>query len=227
MPGTDPLSALVATVTLMQRIDFYFDPSCPFCWITSRWLLTVQGKRDLEITWRPFSLALKNDELTSTADEDRHAQLHRDGHRIHRVIAAASEQGASAIDLYSAFGRAFHVDGRDFDDALVREVLDGAGLPAELAKAAEDTSWDAHLSAETDAAVAAVGDDTGVPVIVFTDGEGQERGYFGPVLNTLPDETESLAIWDGLATLAPVTAFYELKRTRPDGGPDTASTKGH
>lgn len=218
----------VANVASMQRIDFYFDPSCPFCWITSRWLLVVEKQRDLEITWRPFSLAIKNDELTDGSSKaTRHAQLHRDGHRIHRVIAAATQQGASAIDLYSAFGRAFHVDGREYDDALMREVLEGAGLPTMLAEAADDTSFDAHLSDETDAAVEVVGDDTGVPVIVFTDEEGGQRGYFGPVLNTLPDDEESLAIWDGLAQMAPVTAFYELKRSRPDGGPDTASTQGH
>ena len=212
----------------MQRIDFYFDPSCPFCWITSRWLLQVEKQRDLEITWRPFSLAIKNDELANDgSDASPHGQLHRDGHRIHRVIAAAAKQDASAIDLYSAFGRAFHVDGRDYDDTLIREVLGGAGLPADLAEAADDTSWDAHLSDETDAALEAVGDDTGVPVIVFTDDEGGKRGYFGPVLNALPSDDEGLAIWDGLAALAPVTSFYELKRTRPDGGPDTASTKGH
>ena len=211
----------------MQRIDFYFDPSCPFCWITSRWLLQVEKQRDLEITWRPFSLAIKNDELDENGpNENPHSEGHRGSHRVHRIIAAAAEQGASTIDLYSAFGREVHTAGREFDDALVTEVLSNAGLPADLAKAAEDTSWDAHLESEMQSALDAVGDDTGVPVIVFTDDNGERRGYFGPVLNVMPNEEEGLAIWDGLSTLAPVTSFYELKRTRPGGGPDTASTEG-
>lgn len=210
---------------MTTRIDFFFDPSCPFCWITSRWLLQVEKQRDLDVTWRPFSLALKNDELGG-GDDAGHGQLHRAGHRIHRVIAAAAEQGASAIDLYSAFGRAFHVDGRDYDAALIGEVLAAAGLPAELAQAADDTSRDAALADELQAALDTVGDDVGVPLIVFPAEDGSRLGYFGPVLNELPGEQEGLDLWDGLEKLATVTSFYELKRSRPDGGPDTQSTKG-
>lgn len=208
----------------MQRIDFYFDPSCPFCWITSRWLVQVSAEREIEITWRPFSLALKNDELGQ--EDSGMAKSHNAGHRVHRVIAAAAEQGASRIDLYSAFGREFHVNGREYDDALIHEVLSAQGLDASLAEAAHSTAWDQYLSEETDAAVEAVGKDTGVPVIAFEDEQGAKRGYFGPVLNALPSKEEGLAIWDGLSKLATVTSFYELKRTRPDGRPDTDSTKG-
>lgn len=209
----------------MTRIEFFFDPSCPFCWITSRWLLQVEKQRDLEVTWRPFSLAMKNDELEG-GERAGHGAAHVAAHRVHRVIAAAAEQGASVIDLYSTFGRAYHVDKRRYDDALIAEVLAGAGLSADLAQAADDTARDQGLADELRAALDIVGEDVGVPLIVFPADDGSRLGYFGPVLNELPGEQEGLDLWDGLEKLATVTSFYELKRSRPDGGPDTQSTKG-
>lgn len=209
----------------MTAIEFSYDPSCPFCWITSRWLLRVEQQRDLDITWRPFSLAIKNDELDGDANaKTPHGEGHRAAHRVIRVIEAAAAQGASTIDLYSAFGRRVHVDGGTYDDATIADVLAQAGLPAELAQAADDTSFDAGIRSSMDDALGAVGQDAGVPIIVFVTDAGR-RGYFGPVLNEMPGEQESLDIWDGLEKLAPVQAFYELKRTRT-GAPDTASTKG-
>ncbi|MFC9357067.1 DsbA family protein [Rhodococcus sp. NPDC057014] len=211
----------------MQRLEFYFDPSCPFCWITSRWLLQVADERDLDITWRPFSLAEKNDEVANDrSDKTSHGDLHRPAHRVHRVIAAAAKHGAAVIDLYSAFGRPYHVDGREYDDALIAQVLVTEGLPTGLARAADETSWDAYLRDETSSAVAAVGEDTGVPIIVFKLENGEKKGLYGPVLNNMPNREDALALWDGLRTLAPVSAFYELKRTRPDGLPDTSGTEG-
>lgn len=210
----------------MTSVDFYYDPSCPFCWITSRWLLRVQGERDIDITWRPFSLAMKNHELADDSQaKTEHGEPHRRAHYVLRVLEAARRQGASVIDLYSAFGRRVHVDGGAYSDAMIAEVLAEAGLPAELAQAAHDESYDAHLESEMKSALAVLGDDVGVPIIVFTDGD-QPQGYFGPVLNEMPGEDESLALWDGLVQLAPVRSFYELKRTRPGGMPNTASTKG-
>ncbi|MFC9553999.1 DsbA family protein [Rhodococcus sp. NPDC056960] len=210
----------------MERLEFYFDPSCPFCWITSRWLLKVAEERDLDITWRPFSLAEKNDEIANDgSDKTSHGDLHRPAHRVHRVIAAAAKQGAAVIDLYSAFGHPYHIEGREYDDALIAQVLADERLPADLVRAADDTSWDAYLRDETNSAVAAVGDDTGVPIIVFKLENGEKKGYYGPVLNDMPNRDDGLAIWDGLRILTPVSAFYELKRTRPNGMPDTSGTK--
>lgn len=222
-----PTTTIPCYVGCMQRLEFYFDPSCPFCWITSRWLLQVAAERDLDITWRPFSLAEKNDEVANdSSDKTSHGDLHRTAHRIHRVIAAAAKHGAAVIDLYSAFGRPYHVDGRDYDDALIAQVLAAEGLPTDLAQAADETSWDAYLRDETNSAVAAVGEDTGVPIIVFKLKNGEKKGLYGPVLNNMPNREDGLALWDGLRTLATVSAFYELKRMRPNGLPDTSGTEG-
>lgn len=210
----------------MTRIDFYFDPSCPFCWITSRWLLEVEKHRDVQVAWRAFSLAIKNDELTEKDDENQHAAMHRQGHRVHRVIAAGAAEGAEAIDLYSAFGRRFHVDGQGYDDAMIREVIAEAGLDKSVGDAADDESYDGALRDELQSALDVAGDDIGVPTIVFHREDGGLNGYFGPVLNEMPSDEESLQLWDGLERLATATSFYEIKRTRPSGGPDTASTAG-
>jgi len=212
----------------MERIEFFYDPCCPFCWITSRFLLEVSAERDVDVTWRPFSLAMKNNELAGDDDAvNEHGEMHRSSHRVLRVITKAAEQhGASVIDLYSAFGRRFHLDHEKYDDAMIADVLAAAGLPAELAKAADDAALDEGLQASIDSAVEAVGDDTGVPTIVSVSDDGQRRGFYGPVLQELPSKDDALRLWDSLVGLVSVPAFYELKRTRPQGMPDTASTKG-
>lgn len=209
----------------MTKVEFYFDPSCPFCWITSRWLLQVSAERDIDISWQQFSLALKNNEVVERSDEPEHASLHRSSHRIHRVIRRASmETSASLIELYSEFGIRFHILEKPFDDDMIREVLAEKNLPAELLAAANDESIDEELRSELQTAIDAAGQDIGVPTIVFSGSDGKRIGYFGPVLNELPETLEeSLNIWDGLEKLATTSSFYELKRSRT-GGPNVFSS---
>jgi glutaredoxin len=208
----------------MTSIEFYYDPSCPFCWIASRWLLQVQAEREIDIAWRQFSLALKNSELETSDKEGDHAATHRASHRVQRVIRqATTEHGASGIELYSEFGIRFHIMEKGFGDDMIREVLEAKNLPAELLAAADDTSLDSALQAELDTAIDAAGQDIGVPTIVFTGKDGKRLGYFGPVLNELPSTLEeSLNLWDGLEKLASTSSFYEIKRARP-GGPNVFS----
>lgn len=207
-----------------MEIEFFFDPSCPFCWITSRWLIQVKDARQLNITWRPFSLAIKNDCLdASKPTRDEHAGYHRQSHRVLRVMQAAASDGADLGELYTAFGTQCHVYGEDYTDEIIAKVLADLKLPAELLSAADDKSYDKALQASLDSALEVVGDDVGVPTIVFND-DGKRTGYFGPVLQKLPSVTDSLKLWDGLQVLATNQDFYELKRTRPSGGPETAST---
>lgn len=211
-----------------MKVTFYFDPSCPFCWITSRWLLMVRGQRELEVNWRPFSLAIKNDELsgdkTKAKGKTEHGELYRSSHRVLRVMQAAEAKGAALIDLYTDFGIAHHIAGDDFDDALIAHVLEKHGLPADLARAADDTSYDKQLAASIQSATDVAGQDIGVPTIVFTAADGSKSGFFGPVLQALPDLDEALKLWDGLSQLATDQNFYELKRSRPSGNPDVFST---
>lgn len=213
-----------------MNVTFYFDPSCPFSWITSRWLLVVSGRRDVRVKWRPFCLALKNDEAEPRDGEDKNAPAHRDSLRALRVLLALEKDNDVAlIDGYNASGMVRHILGDSLDDRGIKFMLKeqlGLSEPvaASLARAADDTSYDAALRASIDEAISVVGRDIGVPTIVFERDDGTKLGYFGPVLNELPSPEESLAIWDGLYRLATVSSFYELKRNRPDGDPNVVST---
>lgn len=205
-----------------MKISLYFDPSCPFCWITSRWLERVRAQRDLVITYQPFSLALKNDELDGQS-ESPYAASHLAAHRVLRVMQAAAATGAAMDVLYTAFGRRKHIDGQDYDDQVIGQVLAELELPAALLQAADDRGHDEALQQSIERAVAIAGQDIGTPTIIFETAAGP-IGYYGPVLQRLPNEATGLKLWDGLSTLASNPDFYELKRGRPEGGPDTAST---
>lgn len=206
-----------------MNISFYFDPCCPFCWVTSRWLLMVSGDRNINISWCPFSLAIKNDELLGK-NNSHSSDAHRSAHRVLRVMMAAQKQGAKLIDLYTDFGIANHIAGQEFNDELIRDVLDKHKLSPDLLKAADDKSYDESLKDSIASATEIVGQDIGVPTIVFELKDGTKAGYFGPVLQDLPDKEESLKLWDALSELATSKSFYELKRNRPQGGPDVYST---
>lgn len=182
----------------------------------------VQPERELDITWRQFSLALKNGALKGK-DKTHSASAHVAAHRVHRAILAASKKGIPLIDLYTDFGIPYHIAGEKFDNELISNVLQKHSLGTELLTAADDESLDKELEESMNEAIQVAGEDIGVPTIVFVHG-AQRIGFFGPVLQTLPDKPEALKLWDGLSQLASDENFYELKRSRPTGGPDVFST---
>jgi hypothetical protein len=201
-------------------IHFYFDPVCPFAWMTSKWVRIVQGQRDYTVDWRFISLRLVN----AAVDYDSHFPPgyeagHTAGLRLLRVAARArAEQGRPAVgDLYAAMGaRIFDTagspDGAERGTrAFVEPILADAGLPAELADALGDTSYDAEIRRETDEALALTGRDVGTPIIQFQPPDGV--AFFGPVISRLPGEAEALALWEHVAGLASFPGFAELKRS--------------
>ncbi len=204
-----------------MKVEFYFDPSCPFCWVTSRWLLSVKNQRDLNITWRPFSLAMKNGELDSGSNSQIN---HLPAHRVIRVMLAANKDNVPLLDMYTKFGIRHFMIGDEYDDTVISDVLKEMKLDAKYAKFADDTKLDDELAESIKKATAIVGQDIGVPTIVFDFNVGQKTGFFGPVLQALPDEKESIELWDGLVQVAKTPGFYELKRGRQAGGPDVFST---
>ncbi len=205
-----------------MNIKFYFDPSCPFCWVTSRWLLMVSNKRELNIEWHLFSLAFKNDELSESKKDG--GGDHMPAHRVLRVMLAASKSGANLLDMYSAFGIKHFLAGDEYDNEVIASVLKQLGLNEGLISSADDKSLDKELIDSTESAVDKVGQDIGVPTIVFIKKDGTETGFFGPVIQTLPEMDEAVELWDGIVKLADNDNFYELKRGRPNGGPDVVST---
>jgi len=197
-----------------QKIEFYFDPSCPWCWVTSRWLNEVSENRPLDIDWRPFSLALKNGELSGT-DETGHQDTHTIGHGVLRMIEAINkETGRDRGELYTAFGKAYFLEKKLEDNVFMEVVLERLGLDKKYLESAKDASIDTVLQESLDSAIEVVGDDVGVPTIIFVNEDGERQGFFGPVLQGLPDVEEGLKLWDGLSSLASSSKFFELKRTR-------------
>lgn len=205
-----------------MNVDFYFDPSCPFCWVTSRWLLMVSNRREINIDWKLFSLAIKNGEMEK--DKDSIGFNHLPAHRIERVMLAANKEGANMLDMYTTFGVKHFLAGEEYSDETIISVLAQLKLTPELIKAADDSSLDNELRNSTNEAVNIVGSDIGVPTIVFSKEDGIKTGFFGPVIQSLPEMEEAIKLWDGLVKLVDSPNFYELKRGRSENGPDVVST---
>jgi predicted DsbA family dithiol-disulfide isomerase len=190
-----------------MQVNIWIDPICPFCWITSRWLVSIAADRDLEIAWRPISLLRKN----GLAPGDDYFPEAMATHRMLRVIVAAGPEHAG--DLYAAFGRHIHHEGaREIDLAA---VLTERGLDPALAEAADDETHDAAIAASMDEALALAGTDVGTPIIAI-DGPDGRVGLFGPVITRMGTHEECLRLWDGFVALATTPGFHEVKRTRTD-----------
>lgn len=214
----------------MPDVAFHFDPVCPFCWMTSRWVRTVQDLRGLDVDWRFVSLALLNDEDAEVYEDqsDHYRGSHLRGLELLRVCAAVREShGPEAVgELYRVMGEAVwerpDPAGPDFDDVLAdvsrgrdtRAILAAAGLPEELAVATKDPVYDAVIRAETDHALEAAGGDVGTPILHFAPPDGP--AFFGPVISELPYDDDAVALWEAVETLAHFPSFAELKRALRD-----------
>jgi hypothetical protein len=204
-------------------IHFYFDPVCPFAWITSKWVRTVQAQRGYTVDWRFISLRMIN----AAVDYDSHFPAgyeagHTAGLKLLRVAARTrADHGRAAVGpLYAAIGAGVFdaASGSGRADggyrgtrAFLEPILSETGLPAELADALEDASLDAELRRETDEALALTGKDVGTPIIQFRPPAGV--AFFGPVISRVPTEDEAVPLWDNVLGLASFPGFAELKRS--------------
>lgn len=207
-------------VGMAADLRFWFDPVCPFAWMTSRWVRRVAALRGYDVDWRFIALRMVNADVDyATQFPPEYEAGHTAGLRLLRVAAAVrAEHGPVAVGaFYEALGnRTWEVAGgaspKDLD--ATRELAVGAladiGLPESVADALVDEAYDDVIRAETDEALALTGKDVGTPIIQVGDGG---PGFFGPVISRLPDDEQALALWDHVAALAAFPGFAELKRS--------------
>ncbi len=203
--------------------DFWFDPICPWAWLTSRWMLEVEQVRPVTARWHVMSLAVLNE--GRDLDPDYRELMTRAWGPVRVIVAAQAEHGQEVtLPLYTAIGRRVHVDGRGEEVAefgsyehLVREALAEVGLPEELVKAADDPALDAALRQSHHAGMDLVGTEVGTPVIHVPGPDGRTVAFFGPVVTPTPKGEAAGRLWDGTLLVAGTPGFYEIKRSRELG----------
>lgn len=201
MTTSDPVAEQVT-------VDFWFDPSCPWAWMTSRWVDEVARYRQLDVSWHIMSLAVLNED--KDVSEEYRAFFPR-ALRYTRLVAAAKELHGDAIvkPLYDALGTRIHPGGSTDVDAVIAGALREVGLDADFARYADTDEFDGPMRASHADGIGRVGQEVGTPVL-SVDGVA----FFGPVISPAPKGDEALALWDGVVAAARYPGFFEIKRTR-------------
>ena len=191
-----------------QAVDFWFDPLCPWAWLSSRWILEVQTVRDVDVRFQLMSLSMLNEDRDIS---DEYRALLAPGPGIGRVVMAAQVGHGDDVvpGLYTELGRRIHHEKRNPAPALAAEALAAVALPADLLEAWDDETWDAKVRASHEAGMNLVGLDVGTPVIAVAG-----TAFFGPVVTPAPAGEAAGKLWDGVLLVASTPGFYELKRTR-------------
>lgn len=206
---TSTTSAPVSETT--QKVEFWFDPSCPWAWMTSRFVDEVSAHRDLDVTWNIMSLAVLNED--NDVDE-AHRAFFPTALRYTRLVAAVKElHGQEFVKpLYDALGTRIHPNAETDPEAIIAGALAEAGLPAELSSYADSDQYDEQMRASHFEGIGRVGQDVGTPVIAIGG-----VAFFGPVISPTPRGEQALTLWDGVVAAASYEGFFELKRSRTVG----------
>jgi protein-disulfide isomerase-like protein with CxxC motif len=207
----DTASATVPAPQERAQVDLWFDPLCPWAWVTSRWLLEAAEVRPIDPRFRVMSLAVLNED--KAVSEDYRRMLQSGWGPVRVCIAAAEQHGEDVLaPLYTALGKRIHLQGRQPDRALVEEALSEVGLPTTLAAAMSNEEHDEAVRASHRAGIDQVGEEVGTPVISVGG-----VAFFGPVVTPTPKGEAAGRLWDGALLVASTPGFFELKRTRNKG----------
>jgi len=202
-------------------LDFFFDPVCPWAWITSRWVVNVSEQRDYEVDWRFISLWILNEENTQEWYTPRYRAGHYFGHQGLRIADAlrVGESDPSTVGRwYTTLGTALHTqqrraEAREDERGFFAATLDQLGVDAGYVDAAGDESHDEYIRADTELALTRTGKDVGTPILTFHPGADNEASFFGPVISKAPRGTEAVELWDAVEKLATMSGMAELKRS--------------
>jgi 2-hydroxychromene-2-carboxylate isomerase len=203
---------MTADAAEREEVQFWFDPLCPWAWITSRWMLEVERVRPVRTDWRIMSLAYLNlvQHEGKGLSEEYQERMARAWGPVRVCAAAAADAGPGVLGpLYTAIGTRLHNQGRRDDPAIIPEALQEAGLPGWLADAAETDEFDAAIKKSHHEAFDEVGLDVGTPVIRI-----RGKALFGPVITPAPKGEAAGELWDGLVLVSKADGFFELKRSR-------------
>jgi 2-hydroxychromene-2-carboxylate isomerase len=202
----------------MTDVEFFVDPSCPWAWITSRWIKEVAPQRDLSVAWRSYCLEIRDDYGVAPHVPEEHRQAAIAGHAVsHRMLrifeAVRARSGGAAVDaLYTEWGPRFFVRDRAADDALLAACVTATGLDADLVEAADDEKWDTPIIEAMEVAYAFGGPKTQTPTIVVrTD---PPHGFKGPVMTPAPTGDNAVRLWDALQVISQEPGFFEITRPR-------------
>jgi 2-hydroxychromene-2-carboxylate isomerase len=198
----------MASVTVKTSVEMWFDPICPWAWLTSRWLMEVEQVRAVEVTWSVMSLAVLNE--GRELPPEYHDLLERSWGPVRVIAAAARDHGPTVIKpLFDAMGTRIHVGGEEDYLQVITAALNEVGLPADLLRFATSGEVDTEVRASHDRAIALVGEEVGTPVIAMAG-----SAFFGPVVTPAPKGEAAGRLWDGWALMVGTPGFFELKRTR-------------
>jgi 2-hydroxychromene-2-carboxylate isomerase len=199
-----------------MKATFWFDPMCPWTWITSRWVIEVTQVREVEVNWQVMSLGVLNEGNDVSTE---YAELMKRTWGPVRVLhAAAAAHGEQVLlPLYTAMGNRFHLEKQKDVDAVISAALVEVGLEADLAAAADSTEFDDRVRSSHANAVAISGKGVGAPVIAIDDLDGNPVGFFGPIMTPIPRGEAAGKMWDGFVLVSQVPGVVEIKRTRIEG----------
>jgi 2-hydroxychromene-2-carboxylate isomerase len=206
--GLNEVMDTIDSAAQPTAVDFWFDPSCPWAWMTSRWVDEVSRHRDLDVTWHVMSLAVLNEDKDVS---DAYRAFFPRALKYTRLVAAVAElEGQQAVKpLYDALGTLIHPGGSKNPDEVIPAALAEVGLNADYARYANSDEYDEQMRASHFDGINRVGQDVGTPVIAVAG-----TAFFGPVISPAPMGEQAVALWDGVVAAASYDGFFELKRSR-------------